>query len=424
MMIRAVDIFLAALEVAMFVARNVLHLSPFLIFRWTKSKNRTRRSFWTRFVRPLQLVFPEMSPSEMVLHQLTSECSHHSLYPDNTVEYVVAMMQSLLGLHVEEFSSKIQKVSNSPEIYTPVSPDYSPASDTEFDPSEDPSSDHIPPLPATSPFLLPTDDSSNSDIPDTPITTLPLVDPFSRDYSFLLRGSPTRILCTSTSESVRFCSVQPIPPWIDPYCYHLNGPVHMMTMRKRVGLLPTHRLAVRHSVDYSSSDHFSSDDSSRRFIIESHPESLRILCRMLYLISAITMPNTLSGASRTREGVNEQSDTSGRRKHWRRARACPETLRPLTGRMEGEQEVNRNGYNGNRGNRAERRNKGNRIIMPVEKCTCQDFQSATNLTLMKKERDYRVVGLTRWFEKMETVFHISNCPEKYQVKYAFDCTWI
>ncbi|GKF85869.1 hypothetical protein Tco_0253696, partial [Tanacetum coccineum] len=32
-----------------------------------------------------------------------------------------------------------------------------------------------------------------------------------------------------------------------------------------------------------------------------------------------------------------------------------------------------------------------------------------------------VVGLTRWFEKMETVFHISNCPDKYQVKYA-SCT--
>nr|GEW91241.1 reverse transcriptase domain-containing protein [Tanacetum cinerariifolium] len=27
-----------------------------------------------------------------------------------------------------------------------------------------------------------------------------------------------------------------------------------------------------------------------------------------------------------------------------------------------------------------------------------------------------VFGLTRWFEKMEIVFHISNCPEKYQVK--------
>ncbi|GKB70863.1 putative reverse transcriptase domain-containing protein [Tanacetum coccineum] len=32
-----------------------------------------------------------------------------------------------------------------------------------------------------------------------------------------------------------------------------------------------------------------------------------------------------------------------------------------------------------------------------------------------------VVGLIRWSEKMETVFHISNCPEKYQVKYA-TCT--
>ncbi|GJW33281.1 hypothetical protein Tco_0053313 [Tanacetum coccineum] len=48
-----------------------------------------------------------------------------------------------------------------------------------------------------------------------------------------------------------------------PYYYHLNGPVHMMTMRKRVGPLLTHRLAVRQSIDYSSSYHFASDDSSR-----------------------------------------------------------------------------------------------------------------------------------------------------------------
>nr|GEV64747.1 hypothetical protein [Tanacetum cinerariifolium] len=52
--------------------------------------------------------------------------------------------------------------------YTPASPDYLPASDAEFDPSEDPSSDHIPLLPATSPFLSSTNDSSDSDIPDTP----------------------------------------------------------------------------------------------------------------------------------------------------------------------------------------------------------------------------------------------------------------
>ncbi|GJU85023.1 putative reverse transcriptase domain-containing protein, partial [Tanacetum coccineum] len=52
--------------------------------------------------------------------------------------------------------------------YTPASLNYSPTSDTETDPSEDLSSDHIPPLLATSPFLSPTDDSSDSDTPDTP----------------------------------------------------------------------------------------------------------------------------------------------------------------------------------------------------------------------------------------------------------------
>ncbi|GJR77149.1 heat shock 70 kDa protein 16 [Tanacetum coccineum] len=54
--------------------------------------------------------------------------------------------------------------------YTPASLDYSPASDSESDPSEDPSSDHIPPLPAISPFLSSDDDTTDSDTPDTPIS--------------------------------------------------------------------------------------------------------------------------------------------------------------------------------------------------------------------------------------------------------------
>nr|GEW24147.1 hypothetical protein [Tanacetum cinerariifolium] len=110
--------------------------------------------------------------------------------------------------------------------YTPASPDYSPASDTESDPSDDPSSDHIPPLPATSPFLSSIDDSSESDTDDT----LP---------------SPTHAI-----------------PHGRPHRYHPNGPVHMMTARKWVGPLPTHRLTLRHSVDYYSSVLFTSDDSS------------------------------------------------------------------------------------------------------------------------------------------------------------------
>nr|GEW90565.1 hypothetical protein [Tanacetum cinerariifolium] len=119
--------------------------------------------------------------------------------------------------------------------YTPASPDYSPVSDTESGPSEDLSSDHIPPLPAISPFLSSTDDSSNSDIPYTP-------------------PSPTHVMILAPR--------QPIPHG-RPYRYNLNGPVHMMTARKKVGPLPTHRLAVRCSTDYSSLDHFTSNDSSR-----------------------------------------------------------------------------------------------------------------------------------------------------------------
>nr|GFD13454.1 hypothetical protein [Tanacetum cinerariifolium] len=51
--------------------------------------------------------------------------------------------------------------------YTSASPDYSPAPDTEFDPSKDPPSDHIPPLPTISLFLSSTDDTTDSDTPDT-----------------------------------------------------------------------------------------------------------------------------------------------------------------------------------------------------------------------------------------------------------------
>nr|GEZ39601.1 hypothetical protein [Tanacetum cinerariifolium] len=80
---------------------------------------------------------------------------------------------------------------------------------TESDLSEDPSSGHIPSLPAVSPFL-----SSDDDTTDTPR--------------------------------------QPIPHG-RPYRYHPNGPLHMMTARKRVRPLPVQQLAMRHYVDHSSS---------------------------------------------------------------------------------------------------------------------------------------------------------------------------
>ncbi|GJW87007.1 reverse transcriptase domain-containing protein [Tanacetum coccineum] len=73
---------------------------------------------------------------------------------------------------------------------------------------------------------------------------------------------------------------------------------------------------------------------------------------------------------------------------------------------------NGNGGNGNP-------NENERGARPVAReCTYQDFMKCQPLNFKGTEG---VVGLIRWFEKMEIVFHISNYPEKYQVKYA-TCT--
>ncbi|GJZ58331.1 putative reverse transcriptase domain-containing protein [Tanacetum coccineum] len=78
---------------------------------------------------------------------------------------------------------------------------------------------------------------------------------------------------------------------------------------------------------------------------------------------------------------------------------------------------NENGENGNGGNGNPNENgRGNRPV--TRECTYQDFMKCQPLNFKGTEG---VVGLIRWFEKMEIVFHISNCPEKYQVKYA-TCT--
>ncbi|GJZ32954.1 putative reverse transcriptase domain-containing protein, partial [Tanacetum coccineum] len=86
------------------------------------------------------------------------------------------------------------------------------------------------------------------------------------------------------------------------------------------------------------------------------------------------------------------------------------------------------GGNGNRGNGNGGNGNGNgngggngykfRGFVPAQECTYQDFLKCQPLSFNGTEG---VVGLTRWFEKMEMVFHISSCPDKYQVKYA-SCT--
>ncbi|GKC92416.1 putative reverse transcriptase domain-containing protein [Tanacetum coccineum] len=96
--------------------------------------------------------------------------------------------------------------------------------------------------------------------------------------------------------------------------------------------------------------------------------------------------------------------------------------RQRVNRLRRNDNVEANGDNGNgngNGNRNGNPNVNNGGVVTVTReCTYQDFVKCQPLNFKGLEG---VVGLTCWFKKMETVFHISNCPPKYQVKYA-SCT--
>ncbi|GJS53363.1 hypothetical protein Tco_0626725 [Tanacetum coccineum] len=182
--------------------------------------------------------------------------------------------------------------------YTPASPDYSPASDSESDPSENPSSDHIPPLPAISPFLSSDDDTTDSDTLDiSPSPTHGT--PFTE-----ITASTPRLPIIPRRQVMILSPGQPIPHG-RPYHYHLNGPVHMMTARKRVGPLPTHHLAVRHSTNYSSPDSSSEASSDFHSDASSDPSSRYPLSDH----SSPDLPSTSTGPSRKRRSLRGLKDS-------------------------------------------------------------------------------------------------------------------
>nr|GEW79880.1 putative reverse transcriptase domain-containing protein [Tanacetum cinerariifolium] len=137
-----------------------------------------------------------------------------------------------------------------------------------------------------------------------------------------------------------------------------------------------------------------------------------------------TIPNTRSGATMTREEVNKQIDRQLAGELG--SRNAVRNLEPLMGNEgngiggngNGGIRGNGNGGNGNGGNRNRGNGNGNGNgggngynfggFMPAREYTYQDFLKCQPLNFNG------IVGLIRWFEKMETVFYISNCPKKYQ----------
>ncbi|GKD45376.1 putative reverse transcriptase domain-containing protein [Tanacetum coccineum] len=473
--------------------------------------------------------------------------------------------------------------------YTLASPDYSPVSDMEFDPFEDPSSNHIPPLPTISPFLSSADDTTDSDTPDTPqsptyetssdspadalsdsassrsssdhslpaspsgtrsshrlcslvpsvhrssaiserpshdsssasrsrkrsrspVASVPLSSPTLGALSYAradLLPSPKRIRSPETATDLEDCSEDSFEPYvprevglgvdfedessepsrsrgadlemdvdvvrsdgieIDPeiqaeidecFAYAdalrdrgidarvvveaadreesetgMRGPVEVRVERVTHPVMPedTPEPAQEGAVEAIKG---AQREQGHRII--GAEMAITILTERVAELERDnrrlrgTMPNTRSGASRTREAVNEQSDR--RVAEALRVRDAVRNLGPLMGDEVEQEEVggngnggngdggNGNGGNGNGGNGNGNGNGGEygynfRGFMPARECTYQDFLKCQPLNFNGTEG---VVGLTRWFEKMETVFHISNCPEKYQVKYA-SCT--
>ncbi|GJR41875.1 hypothetical protein Tco_1309978 [Tanacetum coccineum] len=87
---------------------------------------------------------------------------------------------------------------------------------------------------------------------------------------------PYEVIVARGRSRVAARSSPPSPPPIlvgRPYHTWPNGVLKMLTAKKRVGPLPIHRLALRYSADYSSSDHFTSDDSSRDYLSDSLSET-------------------------------------------------------------------------------------------------------------------------------------------------------
>ncbi|KAI3690667.1 hypothetical protein L2E82_48857 [Cichorium intybus] len=82
-------------------------------------------------------------------------------------------------------------------------------------------------------------------------------------------------------------------------------------------------------------------------------------------------------------------------------------------------QINPNGTNGSgsRNGTNDSTNGENKNHQRV--CTYKDFANCKPMTF---RGDGGVIALTRWFEKTESVFEISTCPEEFKVKYAA-CTF-
>nr|GEY67757.1 hypothetical protein [Tanacetum cinerariifolium] len=353
-----------------------------------------------------------------------------------------------------------------PPDYTPASLDFSPASDMKFDQSEDPSSDHIPPLPATSPFLSLIDDSLDSDIldsPPSPTYGTPLTENTlstqrspatssalqrrvmvlapgrsSSDHSLPAPSSgmrPSHHLCSLVLSIHRSSAAISARPSHDSSSL---SPYHKRSRSQAVSVSLS--LHIPGALSYTRADHLPSPKRIRSSEIatsdgididpEIHVEIDECITNadalrdrgidVRVLVEAVDRDEEEGDVEVTYETLGDLVKTF----HDHTIKILVHCVQAIEGAL-GARDVARNPEplmgneeNGNGGNGNGNGNGGGNGynfggFMHVKECTYQDFLKCQSLSFNRTEE---VVGLTRWFEKMEMMFHIRNCPKKYQVK--------
>ncbi|GJW30097.1 ribonuclease H-like domain-containing protein, partial [Tanacetum coccineum] len=165
----------------------------------------------------------------------------------------------------------------------------------EFDPSEDPSSDHIPPLPAISPFLSSADDTTDNDTPDTPPSPTHGT-PFT-ETTLSTQRSPT-VSGALRRRVMILAPGQPIPHGRS-YRYHLNGSLIILLriiflrmvhhrIHHRVHRQRLLRILLWDALSDSASSRSSSDHS-----FPASPSGMRSSHRLCSLVMSVHHSSTI-----------------------------------------------------------------------------------------------------------------------------------
>ncbi|GJV24465.1 hypothetical protein Tco_1377160 [Tanacetum coccineum] len=194
-------------------------------------------------------------------------------------------------------------------------------------------------------------------------------------------------------------------------------PRKLLSARKRVRPIPARRLAWRR-VSHHLLDHHSSPDSSSSSDVREDGEEFMVEASAADMREIVVDPLAIADSSESSRG-----EALAAHEVTRAANALEAKNQSQNGSDGGNgnggngDDENGNGGNGNgRNENPDGNGRGDRHV--ARECTYQNFMKCQPLNFKGTDG---VVGLISWFEKMETVFHISNYPEKSQVKYA-TCT--